>query len=71
MTTQPLHNPQKPVTPSTTSFLGILFFIMGAPHVYGALKRQSSLSKHVTPVSYFLAVLVASAVAGIVELTVL
>ncbi|MDB9525446.1 hypothetical protein PN498_05565 [Oscillatoria sp. CS-180] len=59
---------------SRMSILGIIFFIMGAPNLYAFMQRRSELSAVTYNGSgvprYALVVLLAMAIAGIVELSV-
>lgn len=71
MTTTPMNlNAGQPVR-SEGSILGILFFLMGAPHLYGALKRRNRKPKGFRFTPYAAAVLFLGVVAGVVELSVL
>ncbi len=56
---------------SSTSILGILFFLLGAPHLYGALKRRAERPRRFSPASYAAAVLLTGAIATAVELSIL
>ncbi|NMF84073.1 hypothetical protein [Nodosilinea sp. P-1105] len=58
-------------SPASTSILGILFFLLGAPHIYGALKRRAQRRKPFTPPRYVMVAALASAIAGVVELSLL
>lgn len=41
MTPQQIFRPVRQTDFPETSLLGILFFLMGAPHIYGALRRRA------------------------------
>ncbi|HIK43786.1 MAG TPA: hypothetical protein IGR64_02750 [Leptolyngbyaceae cyanobacterium M65_K2018_010] len=56
---------------SPVSFLGLLFFLLGAPHLYGALKRRAQRRKPFTPARYWMVALLAGAIAGAFELSLL
>lgn len=56
---------------SEVSILGILFFLMGCPHLYGALKRRAAQPRQFNATPYAAAVLLAGAIAGVVEFAVL
>jgi hypothetical protein len=60
--------------PSRLSVLGILFFIMGAPNIYAFLQRRTDAAATTTfngsgMPRYAVAVLVAMAIASLVELS--
>lgn len=56
---------------SEVSILGILFFILGAPHLYSALKRRAERRQRFSPVPYAAAVLLTGAIATVIELSIL
>ncbi|TVP67076.1 MAG: hypothetical protein EA342_09670 [Leptolyngbya sp. LCM1.Bin17] len=58
-------------SPARVSVLGILFFLLGAPHIYGALKRRARRRKPFVPTRYVMVAALASAIAGVVELSLL
>lgn len=68
---QPANVSLTPQKPAKLSVLGIIFFIMGAPNLYAFLQRRAenaTYSGSGMP-RYALVVLVAMAIAGIVELS--
>ncbi len=55
---------------SPVSILGILFFLLGAPHIYSALQRRAQRPRpSVTPARYVLVAVLVSAIAGAVEIS--
>lgn len=77
MTTNPLNSilyqaPAPTVKPARLSLLGIIFFIMGAPNLYAFVQRRADNATFSSPGTprYALVVLLAMAIAGIVELSV-
>jgi hypothetical protein len=56
---------------SPLSLLGIFFFLVGAPHIYGALKRREQRRQPLTSNRYVMAAALVSAIAGAVELSLL
>lgn len=57
--------------PPQVSVLGIIFFILGAPHLYGFLKRRAARPKPLTPVRYAMLALLAGAIASVLEMSLL
>jgi uncharacterized iron-regulated membrane protein len=66
--TQPGLNPL-PV-PQTSSALGLLFFLLGAPHLYIFLKRRPNLFRVAPPSRYVRAALLAAAIASLMEIAI-
>lgn len=56
-------------SPASVSILGIFFFLLGAPHIYGALKRRAQRRKPFTTNRYMVVAALAGAIAGAVELS--
>lgn len=55
-----------------TSALGIIFFLFGAPHIYGALRQGTTTApERFTTARYIMVALIAGAIASIVEYSVL
>jgi hypothetical protein len=71
MTTAQMTPPAGQKSSSSVSVLGILFFLLGAPHVYGALKRRAEQPKRFSPATYAVAVLLTGAIATAVEFSIL
>ena len=70
MTTSQMISPTGQQSSSNVSILGILFFLLGAPHVYGALKRRAERPRRFSPVPYAAAVLLTGAIATAVEFSI-
>ncbi len=71
MTTQPIDSRFTPVSPARLNILGLAFFIMGAPHIYGALKQRRDRQDQL-PLSRYLGLIgLALALAGLFELSLL
>jgi|GEM_PF-1060496 len=71
MTTAQVTSPAGQKSSSSVSILGILFFLLGAPHVYGALKRRAERPKQFSPFPYAAAILLTGAIATAVEFSLL
>ena len=72
METKQLSSAPVPTSQSRVSIIGLIFFIMGAPNLYAFVQRRAdnaTYSGGQLP-RYALVVLVAMAIAGIVELSV-
>lgn len=54
-----------------TNVLGIIFFLFGAPHIYGALKQGLVVPERFTTARYVMVALIAGAIASIIEFSVL
>lgn len=54
-----------------TNILGIIFFLFGAPHIYGALKQGLVVPERFTTARYVMVALIAGAIASIIEFSVL
>jgi hypothetical protein len=67
MTTPSLSSDAFPRSTSNTSLLGIFFFVLGAPHVYGALKQKSGMVSWLRATPYALVALLGGTIAGLVE----
>jgi hypothetical protein len=68
MDTQSLHPPSIQPRPSERTSWDTLFFLLGVPHIYGALRSQRlHRSSMVSRRRYLRAVLVAAAIATILE----
>lgn len=70
MTTQPLDSPLEPVTPAKMNVLGLAFFMIGAPHIYGAMKQRRDRQAQTAAFPYWNLVCLAVALAAILELAV-
>jgi hypothetical protein len=66
-TNTPLMTPK----PSKLSIVGIIFFLMGAPNLYAFMQRRAATTNYSGSgfPRYVLAVIVAVAIAGLVELS--
>jgi hypothetical protein len=69
MTTNPMHPHSQPGF-SRTSILGLIFFMLGAPHLYAFLKRPCHQPQVSGVTRYALMALVAGAIASLVELSI-
>ncbi|NJN23077.1 MAG: hypothetical protein HC812_20265 [Leptolyngbya sp. RL_3_1] len=69
MTTHPIHSRHQPDF-SRTSILGLIFFMLGAPHLYAFLKRPATGPQLSGVTRYALMALVAGAIASLVELSI-
>lgn len=67
MTTPPMASPTKPVGPLKVDVLQLMFFLLGAPHIYGALRSNQTQKLGGSLPSYFYLVPLAAIVAGGVE----
>jgi hypothetical protein len=67
MTTPSLSSDTFPRSTSDTSIVGIFFFVLGAPHVYGALKHKSEMPSWLRATPYALVALLGGTLAGLVE----
>lgn len=71
MTTPQIRTDLGQTNVTQANVLGIIFFILGAPHLYGALKRSSTRSGGMfTPARYLIMAMLAALLAGIVEFSV-
>ena len=70
MTTQPLSPPLDSVTPAKMNVLGLAFFMMGAPHIYGAMKQRRDRQAQTVAFPYWNLVCLAVALAAVLELAV-
>jgi hypothetical protein len=70
MTTQPLNSQFDPVTPTKMNVLGLAFFMMGAPHIYGAIKQRRDRQASTADFPYWNLVGLAIVLAAILELAV-
>lgn len=70
MTTQPLNSQFDAVTPAKMNVLGLAFFMMGAPHIYGAMKQRRDRQSQAATFSYWNLVCLAVALAAILELAI-
>ena len=68
MTTQPLNSQFDPVTPTKMNVLGLAFFMMGAPHIYGAMKQRRDRRSQTSPWPYWNLLVLAMVLAAILEL---
>jgi hypothetical protein len=67
MAAHSMSKPWESAAPAKMDLLGLAFFVLGAPHLYGALKqRQRRQSKSSTP-KYLSLILLAMAIAGLLE----
>ncbi|MGF1568479.1 MAG: hypothetical protein ACFCVD_10485 [Nodosilinea sp.] len=57
--------------PAPINFLGIIFFLLGAPHIYGFLQRRARRPRLFTPSRYVAVALLAGAIAGAIEISLL
>ncbi|MBU6228176.1 MAG: hypothetical protein KGQ93_00575 [Cyanobacteria bacterium REEB459] len=71
MTTQPTDSSLSPLFPTRFNILGLAFFLMGAPHIYGVLKQRRDRQIQSPLVRYAGLVVLALTLAGLVELSVL
>ncbi|MGD1904793.1 MAG: hypothetical protein ACFB0C_02230 [Leptolyngbyaceae cyanobacterium] len=70
MTTDPINTNLSQPNLGRTSILGLLFFMMGAPHLYAAIKPSSHSQASFGVPRYVLVVALAGAIASLVELSV-
>ncbi|MFM7530627.1 MAG: hypothetical protein ACKO63_19450 [Nodosilinea sp.] len=70
MTTQPLNSQFDAVTPAKMNALGLAFFMMGAPHIYGAMKQRRDRQSQSSAFPYWNLVCLAIALAAVLELAV-
>ena len=70
MTTQPFNPQLDSATPTKMNVLGLAFFMMGAPHIYGAMKQRRDRQAQTVAFPYWNLVGLAVALAAILELAV-
>jgi hypothetical protein len=69
MSANPLTHRTNQTAAPKVSVLGILFFLLGMPHVYGAFSRRLGLSGVRTAFPYGKVVMVAATLAAVIELS--
>ena len=67
MTTQPMASPSESASPLKVDVLQLMFFLLGAPHIYGALKANSKPERAFTFPAYSYLLPLAAVIAGGVE----
>jgi len=60
----------KPAAPKV-SVLGLLFFMLGTPHIYEVFKRQSVIARPATLLPFSRMILIAATIAVLFELSTL
>jgi hypothetical protein len=68
MAAHSLSNPIESASPAKLDILGLAFFLLGAPHIYGALRQRQRRQSKPTMPRYLSLVLLAMTIAGVVEL---
>lgn len=56
---------------SQVSIVGLIFFLLGAPHLYGFLKRRAERPKSSRTAQLVMLALLAGAIASVVEVSLL
>lgn len=67
MTTQNMASPANPNAPLKVDALQLIFFLFGAPHIYGALRSGSNQRRKFVLPAYLYLVPLAAAIAGGIE----
>jgi hypothetical protein len=71
MSTSHTHPGLNPLlVPQKNSVLGLIFFLLGAPHLYIFLKRRQHFSRPTHASRYVMAALLVTAIASLVELSI-
>lgn len=71
MTTHRINTPISQSRPVSVSILGLIFFLLGAPHIYSAFKGRSVAPKAFDATPYAAVAVLAVAIATAVELSIL
>jgi hypothetical protein len=67
MTTQRTASPTESPTPLKVDVLQLMFFLLGAPHIYGALRANDKTQRGFTFPAYSYLIPLAAVIAGGVE----
>lgn len=67
---QAVHRGDQSATPRV-SVIGVLFFLLGTPHIYESLRRQSLVVRQKIAIPYGRMVLLAAILAALLELSAL
>jgi hypothetical protein len=70
MTIQPLDPQLDSVAPAKMNVLGLAFFMMGAPHIYGAMKQRRDRQSQTSTFPFWNLVCLAVTLAAILELAI-
>ena len=70
MTTRQISNDVGQPGLPTANILGIILFLLGAPHLYAFLKRPTGVPRQTNTGRYAMVVLLAGLFAGLLELSV-
>lgn len=68
MTFETVASPNKTVSPFKVDALKLVFFLLGGPHIYGALRSDSTQNKKFSMPAYSYLLPLAAIIAGGVEL---
>ncbi|MFM7470028.1 MAG: hypothetical protein ACKO5P_00725 [Nodosilinea sp.] len=71
MTIQPINSSLAPSFPTRLNILGLAFFMLGAPHIYGVLRQRRDRPVQPSLARYASLVILALALAGLLELSLL
>lgn len=71
MAAHSLSNHIESASPTKLDILGLAFFLLGAPHIYGALRHRRRRQPKPTMPRYLSVVLLAMTIAGVIEICVL